>query len=274
MAGTSSGCAYSRSMRSRARRRCARSASSSGVMATMVCEGRRAGDGLRRPRLRMLCRVQTQIAAPPAPRRGQRPHGRAVLAGAAASLWRRPRGSSGSGSWSPEHHWPQRVPSSLRSRSSASGWDGASFGSEVVASPFRVFAVGTVLLGAAAVWWTWAFAMPAAMRWDAGATPRALAALRGIGDVKSVCRNATTGAVVPLRAPFGQARTTARRGPRSNTWSCRAIRSSRPSGASSTATRPRPATSSDECTRHLVGGWYAVTDDPSGSIGYTCHGGG
>jgi hypothetical protein len=139
--------------------------------------------------------------------------------------------------------------------------------------PLAVFAAGTVLLGAAAIWWTWAFAMPAALQWDAGATPRALAALQGIGNEKSVCVNVTSGAIGPLTPPFRQC---AINGAPGSTVEYTALSGTTPASPyrGLLFSFAPEATFSDECSRHLVGHWYASTSDPSGLIGYTCHGGG
>jgi hypothetical protein len=134
----------------------------------------------------------------------------------------------------------------------------------------HVFAIISVLVSTSAIWWTWAFAMPAAMSWDSSATPRAVAALKGIGLEKSTCINVTTGSIGPLNAPYRQC---AINGPPGSMVSYDAE-------AGSTVVTPyrglifsyAPASSfSDECDRHLVGHWYAFTSDPSGMTGYTCN---
>ena len=231
------------------------------------------GAGLQRPRLRMLCRVQTQIVGSTRSTKGattswacgsgggrRDPPGRSR--GVRRIQVREARNIVGN------DLCPRRCDRARRPRA------GMGHPSEAGGPrPLSGLRVGTVLLGVAAVWWTWAFAMPAAMRWDASATPRALAALRGIGDDKSVCRNVMTGAIGPLRAPFRQCAINGPPGRWSNTLCCRATRSSRPTGASSTATCPRPRSATNAHGISSEPGTPSPTIHPV-SIGYTCHGGG
>ena len=139
-------------------------------------------------------------------------------------------------------------------------------------SAFRVFAVSTVVLSAVAVWWTWAFALPAAVQWDTSATPRAQAALRGIGDDKSVCTDVRSGSIGPLPAPYQRC---AINGPPGSTVEYLVLSGDQPlSPYRGLIYSDAPETTfSDECTRHLVGAWYAFTSDPAGLIGYSCRGG-
>ena len=135
-----------------------------------------------------------------------------------------------------------------------------------------VFAVSFLAAGFLATWWAWSFAMPAAMSWDSSATPRALGALKGIGVDRSVCVNVTSGSIGPLHAPYRQCAviggtgslvefTAQSQGNKADVSPYRGlIFSDQPE-----------STFSDECTRHLVGEWYAYTADPSGMTGYTCH---
>jgi hypothetical protein len=140
-------------------------------------------------------------------------------------------------------------------------------------SAFRVFALGTVALSTVAVWWTWAFALPAALQWDASATPRAQAALRGIGSDKSICTDVRSGSIGPLPAPYQRC---AISGPPGSTVQYSVLSGEQPlSPYRGLIYSDAPAsTFSDECTRHLVGEWYAFSSDPAGLIGYSCRGGG
>src|SRR6202041_83078 len=64
------------------------------------------------------------------------------------------------------------------------------------------FAVTMGVVGVLALWWAWAFAMPAAMAWDSHATADARAALDGLPPDKSVCVEFRTGSIGPLNAPY------------------------------------------------------------------------
>jgi len=133
--------------------------------------------------------------------------------------------------------------------------------------------VGTMAaVGVLVVWWTWAFAMPAAMTWDTQATPRAVASLTGIGTDKSVCSNVETGSVGPLDAPYRQCSIN---GPPGSTVYYYAMSGSTLAGPyrGLIFSYAPSDTFNDECVRHLVGHWYAFTGDPSGRTGYTCIGG-
>jgi hypothetical protein len=140
---------------------------------------------------------------------------------------------------------------------------------------FRItFTTSILIAGLLATWWSWAFAMPAAMSWDTHATPRALEALKGIGVERSVCVIVTTGSIGPLHAPYQQCAINGQPGSQ--------IQFTARSGGGKSDVSPARGliftetaanTLSDLCTRHLVGDWYAFTADPSGKAGYSCRGG-
>ena len=135
-----------------------------------------------------------------------------------------------------------------------------------------VFVGAMAMIGILVVWWTWAFAMPAAMTWDTQATPRAVASLTGIWTDKSVCSNVESGSVGPLSAPYRQCSIN---GPPGSTVYYYAMSGSTladPYRGSVFSYAPTN-TFNDECARHLVGHWYAFTGDPSGGLGYACIGG-
>ena len=163
---------------------------------------RRARTRFRRPRLRMLCSVQTQVGDPLAAGRRLRVLGAAIVAGLTAALLGLFEGFVGFTSVTPGASLATTcaLVATMGLIALTLGW--VLLRRQRHSVPVRVFVVGTVLFGAAAVWWTWSFAMPTAMRWDPGATSRAQAALRGIGEDKSVCANVKTGAIGPLEAPL------------------------------------------------------------------------
>ena len=139
----------------------------------------------------------------------------------------------------------------------------------------RLFVIATTTFGFAAVWWTYAFAMPASMAWDAAATSQAHHALIGVPVDKSQCIAITNGSIGPLRAPYNRCATNAPQpgsvvyyyvmsGPRTEADPYRGL-----------VFNEGPASGlSDECVRHLTGDWYAFTADPQGLTGYDqCLGG-
>lgn len=127
-----------------------------------------------------------------------------------------------------------------------------------------IFGGAMVLIGMLVVWWAWAFAMPAAMAWDSHATTDAQSALRGLPPDKSVCVQFDHGSIGPLSAPYTR---------------CAIIGPPAPTVEySATAADPgrglffvdgRAGDVAGFSTRHLVGGWYAYTQDPAGVTGYT-----
>jgi hypothetical protein len=221
----------------------------------------------------MLCAVQMQVIESRAAESGPRSRGPAMLAGAAAVVFGVFEGFVGFVCAAPG--------SSLATTCAlvaALGLVGLGLGWAVLwrrghRDGFRVFAVGTVALSIAAVWWTWAFALPAALQWDTSATPRAQTALRGIGDDKSVCTNVLSGSIGPLAAPYQQC---AINGPPGSTVEYLVLSGDRPLSPyrGLIFSEAPESTFSDECTRHLVGDWYAFSGDPAGLIGYSCRGGG
>jgi len=139
----------------------------------------------------------------------------------------------------------------------------------------RLFVTAGAVSGIAAVWWTYAFAMPAAMAWDTAATPQAQHALIGVPVDKTQCIAVMRGSVGPLRAPYSRCATSASlassvvyyyamSGPRTDADPYRGL----------VFTEGPASGLLDECVRHLTGGWYAFTADPSGLTGYNqCLGG-
>ena len=221
----------------------------------------------------MLCSVQTRVGDPPAAGTRQRVLGAAIVAGLTAALLGLFEGFVGFTSVTPGASLATTcaLVATMGLIALTSGW--VLLRRQRHSVPVRVFVVGTVLFGAAAVWWTWSFAMPTAMRWDPGATSRAQAALRGIGEDRSVCASVRTGVIGPLEAPYRQC---AINGPPGSTVEYLVLSGEQvasPSRGLVHSDAPE-TTFSGECPRHLVGDWYAVTSDPSGLIGYTCRGGG
>jgi len=139
----------------------------------------------------------------------------------------------------------------------------------------RLSVTATAIFGIAAVWWTYAFAMPAAMAWDTAATPQAQRALIGIPVDKTQCIAVMNGSVGPLRAPYNRCATSASlagsvvyyyamSGPRTDADPYRGL----------VFTEGPASGLLDECVGHLTGDWYAFTADPSGLTGYDqCLGG-
>jgi len=139
----------------------------------------------------------------------------------------------------------------------------------------RLFVTATAVSGIAAVWWTYAFAMPAAMAWDTSATPQAQDALTGVPVNRTQCIAVMRGSIGPLRAPYNRCATSASlassvvyyyamSGPRTDADPYRGL----------VFTEGPASGLLDECVRHLTGGWYAFTADPSGLTGYNqCLGG-
>jgi hypothetical protein len=134
----------------------------------------------------------------------------------------------------------------------------------------RFFVVAMSAVGLLVIWWAWAFAMPAAMAWDTTATPNALTALRNLAPQHSVCKEVTRGSVGPLTAPYER---------------CAVVG---PPGAQveylAGDSRNSPVrgllyfdgsrlVGSGQFVRHLVGNWYAFTQDASGALGYSFTGG-
>ena len=220
----------------------------------------------------MLSLVQMKLAEPATVGREQRPHGPAVLAGSAAVLLGIFQGFVGF-----SFVQPGTSLATTCALVAAIGLIGLGLAWFVLwrtehRGACGVFAAGIVLVSAAAVWWTWAFALPAAIQWDTSAAPRAEAALHGIGVDKSVCTNVWTGSIGPLRAPYQQS---AINGAPGSTVEYMVLSGDQPlSPYRGLIFSDAPeATFSDECTRHLVGEWYAFSSDPAGLTGYSCHGG-
>jgi hypothetical protein len=126
-------------------------------------------------------------------------------------------------------------------------------------------------MGVLATGWAWAFAMPAAMAWDARATPNALAALKGIPPEKSVCQQIETGSIGPLSAPFERCAVLGSPGPTVTYYAGNSAQHGPARGL--IFFEGSPFVGSDEFIRHLVGDWYAFTEDPSGRTGYSFTGG-
>jgi len=131
----------------------------------------------------------------------------------------------------------------------------------------RVFFVSMLVVGFLATWWAWAFAMPAAMAWDSGATPNALAAMRDAPEGKTGCVQVSSGSVGPLSAPYQRC---------ASTYGVEYYASaSDPGTAGGLLFQQGTTLPPDQCLRHLVGNWYAFTEDPAGATGYAqCEGGG
>jgi hypothetical protein len=139
----------------------------------------------------------------------------------------------------------------------------------------RLFVTAATILGIAAVWWTYAFAMPAALAWDTSATSQAQHAVIGVPVDTTRCTAVLTGSIGPLRAPFNRCATSAPRsgsvvyyyamsGPRTDADPYRGL----------VFTGGSASGLFDECVRHLTGDWYAFTADPNGLTGYDqCLGG-
>ena len=134
----------------------------------------------------------------------------------------------------------------------------------------QVFLISMIISGILATWWAWAFAMPASMAWDSSATPSALEALEGIAPDHSVCVKVTSGSIGPLDAPYERCAIVAPPGATVSYY------------AGSTANSPARGliffhgarlVGTDQFVRHLVGDWYAFTEDPSGMLGYSFMGG-
>lgn len=130
----------------------------------------------------------------------------------------------------------------------------------------RFFVLAMTVVGLLVVWWAWAFAMPAAMAWDAAATPNALAALRNLPPEHSVCKQFESGSVGPLTAPYERCAVTGAPDAQVEYF------------AGSTRNSPvrgllffegSQVVGSGQFVRHLVGDWYAFTEDSSGALGYS-----
>jgi hypothetical protein len=135
------------------------------------------------------------------------------------------------------------------------------------------YALVAGLFGIAVIWWIRAFSLSAPVAWDSGATSQALAALAKAPTNASQCIVVTGGSIGPLRAPyqvcvsnpahFGTVYF--------SVWSGGSI----VSPARGLVFDEGPVSFlSDQCSRHLVGHWYAFTSDPAGLTGYDeCSGG-
>jgi hypothetical protein len=134
----------------------------------------------------------------------------------------------------------------------------------------RTFVVSMVVVGVLVVWWAWAFAMPLAMAWDSGATADALGALRGISPDQSVCVTVTSGSIGPLTAPYERC---ALDGPPGAEVTYFAGGSDNGLARGLIFFDGPLRGGADQFVRHLVGGWYAFTQDSSGALGYTFTGG-
>ncbi|MFZ0248580.1 MAG: hypothetical protein WAL61_01445 [Acidimicrobiales bacterium] len=118
---------------------------------------------------------------------------------------------------------------------------------------------------AGVVWWSWAFAMPAAMSMDHQATHEALTALAAApGTGKQVCVTVCHGSIGRLDAPYSRC---AWPGPPAPTVTYFA-RTHSPSGL---VLMPHGTACDigEPAVRHLVGSWYAFTGSPTGTLGYT-----
>lgn len=135
----------------------------------------------------------------------------------------------------------------------------------------RFFVLSIAVVGVLVVWWAWAFAMPAAMAWDSTATPNAIAALRNLPSEHSVCKDVASGSVGPLAAPYERCAVIGQTGGQVEYF------------AGSSRNSPvrgllffdgSQLAGSGQFVRHLVGDWYAFTQDPSGALGYSFTGAG
>lgn len=126
------------------------------------------------------------------------------------------------------------------------------------------------VIGALAVWWAWAFAMPAAMAWDSSATPNALAALRGLEPEHSVCEKVLSGSIGPLDAPYERCAVV---GPPGATVTYSAGRASNSPDRGLVFFEGSGIVGTDQFVRHLAGDWYAFSGDSSGILGYSFTGG-
>lgn len=135
----------------------------------------------------------------------------------------------------------------------------------------RLFVATLGVVGVLAVWWAWAFAMPAAMAWDSSATPGALTALQGLPPNKSFCEKVVSGSVGPLDAPYERCAIVGGPGATVTYY------------AGNTANSPARGliffegsriVGTDQFVRHLTGDWYAFSLDPAGVLGYSFAGGG
>jgi hypothetical protein len=132
----------------------------------------------------------------------------------------------------------------------------------------RTFPACMAVVTAGVVWWSWAFAMPAAMSLDRGATRDALAALAATsatsGTGKQICVTVEHGSIGPLDAPYSRCAWSGAPVP-TVTYFAKA-RTPRglvfmPHGTVCDIGEPS--------VRHLVGSWYAFTGSPTGTLGYT-----
>lgn len=138
-----------------------------------------------------------------------------------------------------------------------------------------------ILLTAGASVWTFEFALPARMAWDASAPSQAQQALRQAqrGPVNAPCRVLRAGSIGPLGAPYNECPVTYASGFGSRVNIVRFTRLGTTTQGVA-YTNIGPATFDDECYRHLAGDWWAFNggdlSNPSDPcpFGYAFHGGG
>ncbi len=126
----------------------------------------------------------------------------------------------------------------------------------------RAFVAASVCFGVVAVWWTYAFALPAAMAWDAGATPMATSSLIGAPANGSRCTTINSGSIGPMQAPFTQCASNASTGP---VVFYGAV-SNQDEGLAFVEGSMRDTLGGYACVRHLVGEWWAWQN-----AGTNCH---
>lgn len=154
-----------------------------------------------------------------------------------------------------------------------------------------LFAVLGACASLAASIWTFEFALPASLAWDASATRAALSALVAAhrapkgpdGEPVEPCVGVSAGGVGPLAAPYRVCPTLLTHGRYDVTFYAATASGgvALPTrGLAFTNLRPPPASNPfpDECSRHLTGAWWAFeqTVDRPGTcpFGYQFHGGG
>jgi hypothetical protein len=143
------------------------------------------------------------------------------------------------------------------------------------------FAVAAAVCTVLAAVWTFEFSLPAAMAWDASATPSAARALLQVqhgplsprGVPRYPCTMVRSGTIGPLDAPYEEC----------------AVSSPEGHFVTYTAVGPGPirgvgytdigaAAFPDDCARQLTGRWWMFVQDTSGigncPFGYRFHGGG
>lgn len=133
-----------------------------------------------------------------------------------------------------------------------------------------LFAAAMCVVGVLVVWWAWAYAMPASMAWDSSANANALTALRGIEPEHSVCEEVSSGSIGPLGAPYERCAIVGVPGATVTYYSGSAASS--PARGLIFFEGSRIA-GTDQFVRHLVGDWYAFSQDPTGILGYSFTGG-